>query len=111
MSAAFLISFVEGVQLHRGGFFGRAAVFANVIADRVMLPNSVVLESTRIANSFTPFFITRVSFRKKKSTKNIDAVPGKEGDATAPSPAGGDVKPSEESREPEVCRCGWIFRI
>ncbi|KAL7520615.1 hypothetical protein ACHAWX_005341 [Stephanocyclus meneghinianus] len=45
-----------------------------------------------------------VSFRKKKSTKNIDAVPGKEGDATAPSPAGGDVKPSEESREPEAAK-------
>ena len=42
----------------------------------------------------------RVSFRKKKSAKNIDTVPVKEGDATGPSPAGAE-KPTVESREPQ----------
>eukprot|EP00804_Cyclotella_cryptica_P029640 CCRYP_019023-RB/>CCRYP_019023-RB protein AED:0.06 eAED:0.06 QI:233/1/1/1/0.5/0.33/3/214/553 len=45
-----------------------------------------------------------VSFRKKKSTKNLDTVPGKEGDAATPSPAAGDSKPTEESREPEAAK-------
>eukprot|EP00956_Cyclotella_meneghiniana_P001732 scaffold1895_cov59-Cyclotella_meneghiniana.AAC.3 len=49
-----------------------------------------------------------VSFRKKKSAKNIDTVPGKEGDA-AGAPQAGAEKPTVESREPQdLAKWGMI---
>ncbi|KAL3780494.1 hypothetical protein HJC23_012579 [Cyclotella cryptica] len=78
--------------------------FSNRLVDGKISLRAIVVDCNRQAILTLSFTITiiRVSFRKKKSTKNLDTVPGKEGDAATPSPAAGDSKPTEESREPEL---------
>ena len=66
--------------------------------------SSLLLRTNANAN----VFFHRVSFRKKKTSKNVDTVPGKDGDVGGPSPAG-DSKPTEESRDPDVS-CAVLIR-